>query len=173
MKKNIFWIFEEINSPASEFKLDLFSTINSDCFLNFHPLVSNITGCAIKVYPQVSNGDTQCLPLETWRGGFRKQSNLIQNIPILPSGILDFCKQKLWPLLSSQQIIWHMLAIHMSHPFGNCATPWPSYGNRAWCNPMSHPCGYCTTPWPSCEKRAWCNLMSHRAWCNPVSHAWG
>ncbi len=32
------------------------------------------------------------------------------NIPILPSGILDFCKQKLWPLLRNQQTIWHMLA---------------------------------------------------------------
>ncbi len=35
---------------------------------------------------------------------------LKRNIPILPSGILDFCKQKLWPLLCSQQTIWHMLA---------------------------------------------------------------
>ncbi len=30
---------------------------------------------------------------------------LHENIPILPSGLLDFCKQKLWPLLCSQQIM--------------------------------------------------------------------
>ncbi len=31
------------------------------------------------------------------------------NIPILPSGILDCCKQKLWPSICSQQTIWYML----------------------------------------------------------------
>ena len=34
-----------------------------------------------------------------------------KNIPILPNSILDFCKQKLWPLLCNQQTIWDMLAI--------------------------------------------------------------
>ena len=38
-------------------------------------------------------------------------SNSNPNIPILPSGILDFCQQKLWPLLWSQQTISHMLTI--------------------------------------------------------------
>ena len=33
------------------------------------------------------------------------------NIPILPISIMDFCKQKLWPLLCSEQTIWYMLAI--------------------------------------------------------------
>ena len=35
------------------------------------------------------------------------------NIPILPSSILDFCKQKLWPLLCSHQTTWHVLAIYV------------------------------------------------------------
>ena len=35
-----------------------------------------------------------------------------KNIPILPIGILDFFKQKLWPLLCSQQSIWHMTVVH-------------------------------------------------------------
>ncbi len=80
----------------------------------------------------------------------------------------------------------------MSHPCGHCATPWPSYGNKAWCNPMSHLCGHCTTPWYSYGNRhdgnrGWCNPMSHpcgycatlwpsngnKAWCNPVNHACG
>ncbi len=31
------------------------------------------------------------------------------SISILPISILDFCKQRLWPLLCSQQSIWHFL----------------------------------------------------------------
>ncbi len=29
-----------------------------------------------------------------------------KNIPILPSGILDFCKQKLWPLIKGMMQKW-------------------------------------------------------------------
>ncbi len=36
-----------------------------------------------------------------------------RNIPILPSSILDFCKQKLWPLLCSQQTIGYNGYIHL------------------------------------------------------------
>ncbi len=98
-------------------------------------------------------------------------TDLITNIPILPSGILDFCKQKLWPLLCSQQTIWHRLAIYMSRPLGCCATPWPNYGNRAWCNPMSHSCRHCATPWPSLCICGWCNSI---AWDGAIQWViWG
>ncbi len=45
------------------------------------------------------------------------------NIPILPSRILDFCKQKLWPLLCIQKTTWHMLAMthwHFATALLNC-----------------------------------------------------
>ena len=42
------------------------------------------------------------------------RGNVMINIPILPIGNLDFCKQKLWPLLKCHHTIW---------PIGNLSYP--------------------------------------------------
>ncbi len=94
-------------------------------------------------------------------------TDLMIDIPMLPSGILDFYKQKLCPLLCSQQTIWYMFATYI---------PWVQVCtfklNRTWCNAMSHPCGHCESPWHLGHDYAitWPNY-GNRALCNPVSHA--
>ncbi len=103
--------------------------------------------------------------------GSNARNAYYRNISILPSGILDFCKQKLWPLLQVNKLSGTM-AIYIS-----------SIWNCVWCNPVSH-------AYDIAQHWIWCNPKNHdaiqwlmninehdlimtsssAAWCNPVSH---
>ncbi len=66
----------------------------------------------LRVYTQIRfwvHNLTQDIKLFWSRFSRNWHISSLENIPILPRAILDFCKQKLWPLWCSQPTMWYML----------------------------------------------------------------